>query len=94
MSGGSMNYLYQRVDDAPFSEHTALRRAFRAHLVLVARAMKAIEWVDSSDCADGTEEEAIRAVIGPHGELRQAIADAHAARDAIDAVLAKMEPKA
>lgn len=38
---------------------TAARRAFIAHLRLIAAAMRAIEWEDSGDGAD--EEAAIRA---------------------------------
>lgn len=64
MSGGSMDYLYSRVKDATFKENTILRRAFRAHLNLVARTLKAIEWNDSGD-GDDEEEELICACLGP-----------------------------
>ena len=87
MSGGSMDYLYSRVQDAAFRENTALRRAFRRHLDLVSKALHDIEWVDSADYGPGDEEESIRAVIGAHGELAQLIADATAARDALNAAL-------
>lgn len=58
MSGGSMNYLYQRLEwDATFTENTPERIAFRKHLQLVAKALHDIEWVDSGDyeCDDDTE---------------------------------------
>lgn len=47
------------------AENRALRKAFAAHLRLVSDAMKAIEWVDSSDCSPPHEMEAIRAVLAP-----------------------------
>jgi len=52
MSGGSMNYLYMKVQDAEFSEGTESRRMFRLHLNLVARTLRAIEWNDSGDGDD------------------------------------------
>ena len=72
MSGGSMNYLYERVRDAHFDhENTVLRRAFRAHLEKVADALKAIEWEDSCDGAD--EDSAIRACLAPGDALKAAV---------------------
>lgn len=47
------------------AENRALRKAFAAHLRLVSDAMKAIEWVDSSDCSPPHDVEAIRAVLDP-----------------------------
>lgn len=69
MSGGSMDYLHQRVGEASFNLSTPLRRAFRAHLSLVAKALHDIEWVDSGDYGKGDEEAAIRAVLTP-GDAR------------------------
>lgn len=79
MSGGSMDYLYCKVQDAEFRADSPLRRAFRAHLQLVAKALHDIEWVDSCDYGKGDEEEAIRAVLAPHAALGQAMADARRA---------------
>lgn len=65
MSGGSMNYFYQKFDyDARFTENTPLRKAFAEHLTLVAKALHDIEWVDSADYSGGDENEAIRACLG------------------------------
>ncbi len=63
MSGGSMDYLYAKVQDAQFLETTQLRVAFRLHLQRVAKAMRAIEWNDSGD-GDYREDALIEAVLG------------------------------
>jgi len=63
MSGGSMGYLYSKVEDADFEANTPLRILFKKHLNLVAAALHDIEWVDSSDYGEGDEEEAIIAAM-------------------------------
>lgn len=67
MSGGSYDYLYMRVEsmaqDHRLTHGSALRRAFSAHLLLVSKAMHAIEWVDSSDWSKGDEYKAIAAAL-------------------------------
>jgi hypothetical protein len=63
MSGGSMEYLYRRIEDAEFELNTHERVAFKEHLNQVAKACKAIEWVDSGDNSEGSENEFIRACI-------------------------------
>lgn len=72
MSGGSMDYLYAKVEDASFRADTPLRAAFAAHLKRVARALRAIEWNDSCDGDDG-EHEAILACISRADVLNVAI---------------------
>ena len=80
MSGGSMDYIYSRLEmDATFSEHTPERRAFAKHLQLVVKALHDIEWVDSSDYGPGGESEAIQACLREGAALEAAIEDAHAA---------------
>lgn len=76
MSGGSMDYLYCRVEEARIAPTTSLRRAFIAHLKLVAKALRDIEYVDSGDCAAGTEEDAIFACLTPEAELDQIVQEA------------------
>lgn len=83
MSGGSMDYLYQRVRDASFGRHTPERVAFAAHLELVAKALHDIEWVDSCDYGPGDESAAIRACVAPGAVLAAATAAAVEARDAL-----------
>lgn len=59
-----MNYLYSRLDyDATFHTNTPERRAFKEHLVKVAKALHDIEWVDSGDFGPGDENAAIRACL-------------------------------
>lgn len=69
MSGGSYDYLYCKVEDmadriGKFS-NTPERKRFSEHLRRVAKAMYAIEWVDSCDWGKGDENAAIRAVFDP-----------------------------
>ena len=66
MSGGSYDYAYQHIDDLADELRcmTPLRRAFKAHLRLVAQAAHQIEWVDSGDCSPGDDDAAIRAALG------------------------------
>lgn len=52
MSGGSMDYLYLRVREAEFHINSPERAAFRRHLMLVANALRSIEWNDSGDGDD------------------------------------------
>lgn len=77
MSGGSMDYAYNHVlwaiekiqpseDKDPTIQR--LRDAFKRHLEVVAEAMRAIEWVDSSDMGPGDEVDPIKAVF-IHGKV-------------------------
>lgn len=65
MSGGSMDRLYLKIEDAEFKPEndTPLRTAFRVHLAKVAATLKAIEWNDSGD-GDPDEDALIRACLG------------------------------
>lgn len=84
MSGGSMNYLYSKLEyEASFKEDTPERRAFAKHLKLVAKALHDIEWVDSGDYARGDEAEAIRACLSDGATLDAAVEAAHEARKAL-----------
>lgn len=71
MSGGRYDYAYYKVDEfarnlddmgSCDAASTALRRAFRQHLYLVAQAMRACEWNDSGD-GDLDEEALIKKVL-------------------------------
>ena len=85
MSGGSYNYAYSRVEDMAYDPRIAsgspLRRAFSRHLLLVAKAMKAVEWMDSCDTSDCDDE--ICEVLGEHAELRELIAMAEETQAAL-----------
>lgn len=47
-----MDYLYVRVMGAKFDTNSPERKAFREHLMLVANALRSIEWNDSGDGDD------------------------------------------
>lgn len=88
MSGGSMNYLYIRLEDeADFAKNTVERKAFAEHLKRVAKALHDIEWVDSNDYSPGDENESIRACLSSTATLEIAIRGAVRARDALVAEL-------
>ena len=61
MSGGSYEYAYERIESLAdaIEPSTPLRKVFKEHLRLVAKACHDIEWVDSGDWSDNAEEEAI-----------------------------------
>lgn len=67
MSGGSLDYLYQKVEDVSIKlqnkENTPLQRAFGLHLIKVAKALHDVEWVMSGDYSDGDDEKAIKEVL-------------------------------
>lgn len=88
MSGGSMDYLFCRVEnDANFKMDTPLRRAFKAHLAKVATALHDIEWVDSGDWSPGDEVEAIEACLSPTSELEQVTKEAKEAFDVLGKIM-------
>jgi hypothetical protein len=66
MSGGSYQYAYYQIEElaAYIRPTSALRKAFKAHLVKIAKACHDIEWVDSGDYGPGDEDDAIRACLG------------------------------
>ena len=91
MSGGSMDYAFTKVEDAAglMRPTTLLRRAFRVHLLNVARALKAIEWNDSGD-GDDEEDQLIRACLPEAvSELRTAIGEAVAAQGLLEKSIIK-----
>jgi hypothetical protein len=61
MSGGSYDYVYQRIADIEINnEHECPKRgAFQMIISLVAQAMHDIEWVDSGDYGKGGEDKAL-----------------------------------
>lgn len=67
MSGGSLDYLYHKVEDVAIKlqnkENTPLQRAFGLHLIKVAKALHDVEWVMSGDYSDGDDEKAIKEVL-------------------------------
>ena len=96
MSGGSLDYVYHRVNDvaeiilkrAECPEH----KAFAKHLYKVSKALHDLEWVWSGDCSDG-DIEAIMAVITPSDVLVDAIEDAKKAKGELDLAIKQAEAK-
>ena len=91
MSGGSLDYVYSRVEDAAMKvsakAETTLHRAFAAHLHKVAKALKDMEWMLSCDTAEGSEEPAIRAVLHEGAEIEAATEQARKALADLEAAL-------
>ena len=90
MSGGSMDYLYCKVQDAAFRENTPERKALRLHLNKLAKALQAVEWNDSADGADN-ESELIREAIGGQIILETSIQAAKEAYKDLGDQLARVE---
>jgi len=80
MSGGSLDYISGRVEDAANTimqlSKSELHRAFAKHVLLVASALHDLEWILSGDRSSPSEEESIRKVIGPQMILQSVIDDA------------------
>lgn len=71
MSGGSWDYMYQKLEEAADrlkADKKPLRRAFGAHVAKVAKALHDVEWVDSCDYGENDELPAIEAVLGKNAK--------------------------
>lgn len=90
MSGGSMGYLCSRIEEAYFHQNTPERRALKAHLDKLAKALRAVEWNDSGDGADD-EAELIREALGDAAILESAVQHAKEAHKELGAELARVE---
>jgi hypothetical protein len=89
MSGGSMNYLYSKLEyDAIFSTDTPERLAFKRHLAKVAKAPAHIGGWDSCDMGPGDENAAIRACLQPDAVLFTLVEQA---KDVMAAIRAEVE---
>ena len=77
MSGGALDYVYSRLEDIVplIPGDTPERRAFKKHLIVVARALKAIEWNMSGD-GDDEEPALIRRLIGFKGIIASEVEEA------------------
>lgn len=91
MSGGSMDYLYRKVEAASFRLSTPQRRAFAHHLEKVAKALHDIEWVDSNDYVEGKETEAIEACLTQVATLNQLVTETKATLLALTVELDKLK---
>ena len=69
MSGGSWDYAYQQfqeVGEMLCGSNAPLRRALGKRVLLIAKALHDIEWVDSNDYGKGDDVAAIEYAIGPN----------------------------
>lgn len=69
MSGGSLNYVYRKVEEVADmireeEKSTTLHKAFAAHLDLVAKALRSLEWEQSGDSGKGDADDDIRSAMG------------------------------
>lgn len=92
MSGGSMDYLYARVEDARFHTYSPERKAFRKHIFLVAKALKSIEWNDSGD-GDDDEFQNIMACISKTDVLEAVLEDARRVQRELNKVLQDLDER-
>jgi hypothetical protein len=68
VSGGSWDYAYRNFDEVSrrlLCSTSIRRRALGLQIAQIASAVKAVEWVDSSDWAESAEIKAIDAVLNP-----------------------------
>jgi len=91
MSGGSLDYVCYRLDDAIDTIErratTTLHKAFAAHLRDVSKALHDLEWVYSCDYSEGQEVESLRKVINKEMELKAATEQAEFALKQLKDVL-------
>ena len=92
MSGGSLDYVCYKLDDAieviERRATTVLQIAFAKHLKDVAKALHDLEWVYSGDYSDGDDVEALRKVVNKEMELEAATNNARIALKQLQDVLA------
>jgi hypothetical protein len=91
MSGGSLDYVCYRLDDAIDTIErratTTLQKAFAQHLKDVAKALHDLEWVYSGDYSEGQEVESLRKVVNKEMELKAATEQAEFALKQLKDVL-------
>ena len=91
MSGGSLDYVYGRVEDASDTilnrSKKPLHTAFAKHLKDVAVALHDLEWVLSGDTSEPDEEQAIRKCINKSNEIKSAIEEAEIAKNNLEMVI-------
>lgn len=82
MSGGSYDYFYIKLEDVASQIRDAdicpRRMTLRRILLLIAKAMHAVEWVDSCDWGPEREKEALDALFICLGSSPEQIVKANA----------------
>ncbi len=91
MSGGSLDYICYKIDDAVDTIEkratTTLQKAFAQHLKDVAKALHDLEWVFSGDYCEGQEIDSLRKVVNKEMELNAATKQAQIALEQLKSVL-------
>ena len=91
MSGGSLDYVCYRLDDAIDTIErratTTLHKAFSSHLRDISKALHDLEWVFSGDYCEGQEVESLHKVVNKEMELEAATNDARTALKQLQDVL-------
>ena len=74
MSGGSLDYIYYKVDEVADSidrrTENPLYRAFAEHLRMVSSALHDVEWEFSGDYGEGDAEEMVKKVLGDSADKK------------------------
>lgn len=93
MSGGSLDYVYNKVSDAAGCIRSLSKKpihlAFAKHLDLVSKALYDLELVFSHDCSYPSEERAIQACLKENDELTSAREEAEKVLKNLQEVLEK-----
>jgi hypothetical protein len=91
MSGGSLDYLYGRVNDAVIEikrrAKTPLQKAFANHLNDVSIALYDLEMLYSGDYSDGDEVESLSKVVSKEMVLASVVDDAERILEQLQIVL-------
>ena len=91
MSGGSLDYVCYRLDDAIDTIErratTALHKAFSSHLRDISKALHDLEWVFSGDYCEGQEVDSLCKVVNKEMELKAATEQAEFALKQLKDVL-------
>ena len=96
MSGGSLDYVYSRVEDAArtlmATAQDEVQRAFAKHLFEVSNALYCAEYVLSGDSKKGSDHKAILRVITPQAVLASLIDDAEQTQAQLQEWIGKASP--
>lgn len=96
MSGGSYNYVSDKIEEAANDLEARHEEphvvALAVHLRAIAKVMHDIEWADSGDTAWNDKlDDSIRALLHPAAELDEAVGVARRAYASLGRVLVRLE---
>jgi len=90
MNRSSEDYLCFKIADLADEmgkDNLSYRRSFSTHLLSVAKALHAIEYVQSGQNPEGSERSAIQECINPSYSLRSLVMEAEKIRDELKLLL-------